>query len=225
MDTPEIEAKVNEILPQLGTEGFDAASVDPVVLYAANAEKRRRDTQAEFTRTSQKLKKVEAVNAQLAQAYEADVVANLPTTEAAKLEELKYSDPDAWRAKIVEFEQTQRQKVQEKLQTIEQEASGKTEIEVRTEQLAAFSAAHPDFVINDDVIENDIPPRITNKLRKGEISFADFLDECYTYINKGKVIAQGDVPPVIPDLGKAPGGTTPVQSKEDPKSGYNTEIY
>ena len=225
MDTPEIEAKVNEILPQLGTEGFDAASVDPVVLYAATAEKRRRDTQAEFTRTSQKLKKVEAVNAQLAQAYEADVVANLPTTEAAKLEELKYSDPDAWRAKIVEFEQTQRQKVQEKLQTIEQEASGKTEIEVRTEQLAAFSAAHPDFVINDDVIDNDIPPRITNKLRKGEISFADFLDECYTYINKGKVIAQGDVPPVIPDLGKAPGGTTPVQSKEDPKSGYNTEIY
>ena len=224
-DTPTIEEQVNTVLQQMSSEDFDTSKVDPVVMYAANAEKRRRDTQAEFTRVSQKAKKLEATNAQLSQVFEQELVQHMSPREAAELEELKFSDPDAWRNKLVMLEEANKGKVKEKLQQIEQEASGKTELELRVEQLQAFNEAHPGFELTDDLVQNDIPPRITKKLEKGEIGFADFLQECYDYINKGKVIDKGDTPPDIPNLGKAPGGSTPSQSKKDAGPSYIAEIY
>ena len=223
--TPSVEEQVNAVLQQMSAEDFDASKVDPVIMFAATAEKRRRDTQSEFTKVSQKAKKLEATNAQLSQVFEQELVQQMSPREAAELEELKFSDPDAWRNKLVTLEEANKGKIKEKLQQIEQEAVGKTEVELRVEQLQAFNEAHPGFELNDDVVQNDIPPRITRKLEKGEISFADFLQQSYDYLNKGKVIGAGDTPPDIPNLGKAPGGATPQQSKENPRSGYDTEIY
>ncbi len=224
-DTPSVEEQVNTVLQQMSAEDFDASKVDPVIMYAATAEKRRRDTQSEFTKVSQRAKKLEATNNQLSQVFEQELVHKMSAREAAELEELKYSDPDAWRNKLVTLEEANKGKVKEKLQQIEQEAVGKTEVELRVEQLNAFCEAHPGFVINDDVLQNDIPPRITRKLERGEISFADFLQQSYDYLSKGKVIGAGEVPPDIPNLGKAPGGATPKLSKDNPSSGYINEIY
>ena len=223
--TPSVEEQVNTVLQQMSAEDFDASKVDPVIMFAATAEKRRRDTQSEFTKVSQKAKKLEATNAQLSQVFEQELVQQMSPREAAELEELKFSDPDAWRNKLVTLEEANKGKIKEKLQQIEQEAVGKTEMELRVEQLQAFNEAHPGFELNDEIVQNDIPPRITRKLEKGEISFADFLQQSYDYLNKGKVIGAGEAPPDIPNLGKAPGGATPQQSKENPHSGYDTEIY
>lgn len=224
-DTPSIEQQVNDLVANLGTEGFDESQADPALLFAAKAEKRRRDTQSEYTKVSQKAKKLEMVNNQLASTLETELVSSLPAREAAQLEELKYSDPDAWRVKLTELENKRRADVRGKLEAIEQEVGTKTELEQRVEMLQEFSAAHPGFEINDDVIANDIPPRITNKLAKGEISFTDFLEQCHDYLSRNKVIDKGEVPPDIPNLAKAPGGSTPQQSKTDPKSGYESEVY
>ena len=223
--TPSVEEQVNTVLQQMSAEDFDASKVDPVIMFAATAEKRRRDTQSEFTKVSQKAKKLEATNAQLSQVFEQELVQQMSPREAAELEELKFSDPDAWRNKLVTLEEANKGKIKEKLQQIEQEAVGKTEIELRVEQLQAFNEAHPGFELNDEIVQNDIPPRITRKLEKGEISFAEFLQQSYDYLNKGKVIGAGEAPPDIPNLGKAPGGSTPAQSKNNPSSGYNDEVY
>lgn len=224
MDTPEIEVKIAELLPQLDSPDFKGDGVDPVLLFAAKAEKRRRDTQASFTRSQQELKQVQAVNEQLAQTFEAELVKTLPVAEAAELEELKHTDPDAWRTKLGELEQVRRTQVKAQLDTIATEAKGKTELELRIEQLQAFNEAYPDVTINDEVIENDIPPRITRKLAKGDITFAAFLEECRTYLAKGKVIDKGNTPPNIPDLSAVPGSSTPGEARQA-KAGYEQEIY
>ena len=76
----------------------------------------------------------------------------------------------------------------------------------------------------DEVIENDIPPRITKKLADGKIDFAGFLAECKDYLTKGKVLAQPDTPPDIPNLGAVPGSSAKPDGKPTPDA-YDNEIY
>lgn len=224
MDSQEIESKVAELLPQLDSPDFKEEGVDPVLLFAAKTEKRRRDTQASYTRSQQELKKTQLLSQKMAETLEAELVNVLPVAKAAELEELKHQDPDAWRQKLTELENARREEVRTQLQTIEQEAGSKSELELRVEQLAAFQAAYPDIAITDEVIENDIPPRITRKLEKGTISFADFLEECRVYLSKGKTIDKGDTPPDLPDISKNPGSSSQPASKRG-KSDYEVEIY
>ena len=224
MDSQEIESKIAELLPQLDSADFKEDGIDPVLLFAAKTEKRRRDTQASYTRSQQDLKKTQLLNQRMAETLETELVKVLPAQAAAELEELKHQDPDAWRAKITELENTRKSQVQEQLQAIEQEAGNKSELEVRIEQLRAFQEANPTVTINDEVIENDIPPRITKKLETGKISFGEFLEECRVYLAKGKVVDKGDTPTDIPDLGSASGSSSKPVRKPS-KSQYEKEIY
>lgn len=222
MDTP--ETQVNEVLAQMDKEGFTGEGIDPMVLYAANAEKRRRDTQGSYTKSQQELKRLAAVNDQLAVTFEAELVQTLPIKAAAELEELKHTDPEAWRAKLGELESARRAAVQEQLKTIANQASAKTELELRSEQLESFKTAYPDLNLTDEVIENDIPPRITRKLEQGKISFADYLEECRVYLGKGKTIDKGEAPPTMVDLGSAAGSAKPGGTAST-SSSYTDEIY
>ena len=224
MDSQEIESKIAELLPQLDSADFKEDGIDPVLLFAAKTEKRRRDTQASYTRSQQELKKTQLLSQKMAETLETELVKVLPAQAAAELEELKHQDPDAWRAKITELENTRKSQVQEQLQAIEQEAGNKSELEVRIEQLRAFQEANPTVTINDEVIENDIPPRITKKLETGKISFGEFLEECRVYLAKGKVVDKGDTPTDIPDLGSASGSSSKPVGKPS-KSQYEKEIY
>lgn len=224
MDSQEIESKINELLPQLDNPEFKADEVDPVLLFAAKTEKRRRDTQASYTRSQQDLKKTQLLSQKMAETLESELVKVLPVDQAATLEELKHQDPDAWRQKLTELETARKQQIQEQLQAIEQEAGNKSELEVRIEQLQAFQEANPDIQITDEVIENDIPPRITKKLETGKISFGEFLEECRKYLTAGKVIDKGAVPPDIPDISKQPGSSA-MPSGKPGKTAYDKEIY
>ena len=107
MSTPDnsdtFEQKVNTVVSQFttGEDGKlalpDGVEVDEATLFAARAEKRRRDTQASFTKTQQENKRLQAENDKLVQSWEQDAMSQLPAKEQARLEELKHQDPDAWR--------------------------------------------------------------------------------------------------------------------------------
>lgn len=224
MDSQEIESKINELLPQLDNPDFKADEIDPTLLFAAKTEKRRRDTQAAFTRSQQDLKKTQLLSQKMAETLESELVKVLPADQAASLEELKHQDPDAWRSKLTELETARKQQVQEHLRAIEQEAGNKSELEVRIEQLKAFQEANPDIVLTDDVIANDIPPRITKKLETGKVSFAEFLEECKDYLSRGKVVDKGDIPPSIPDLASQ-SGSAALPSGSRGRSEYESEVY
>ena len=60
-------------------------------------------------------------------------------------------------------------------------------------------------MLNDEVFANDLPPRITGKLARGEVSFEDFLEESKEFLTKGRVIKGTKDVDAEPNLGDAGG--------------------
>lgn len=229
--TPTFESRVNEVIAATTKDDKGKfvlpEGTDEATAFAAKAELRRRDTQAAYTKGQQSLKALQAENEKLASSWEADAVSNLSNSEQARLEELKVQDPEAWRQEIANLENEKRSQFQEKRQAISQEANQVTELERRQMQLEQFNQENPDVAITDEVIANDIPPRITKKLENGEIQFDEFLTEVATYLSKGKKINPGEKPPQEPDFNGARGSNAPSKeavTKQD-SNDYSSEIF
>ena len=196
-------------------EGIAPATTDENVDWEAEAKKaeqRRRDTQAAYTKSQQELA---ATRAQL------KVMKDIggPTLDQGKLaelEDLKFSDPDAWYKAKLALESEAHNSFQSKLA----EAS---ESEVRLAKLEEFKATHPGFELTDD----DIPPRIAKKLASGQVSFDEFLQETYDYLVTPKVIGDANKTLEQPNLGKVGGGITPsaTATSKDIVSSYKNEVY
>ena len=238
MSTPDdtqnnFESKVNAVVSQMTADDKgnlqlpDGVEASEEVLYAAKLVKRQRDTQGAYTKSQQRLKALEAENEKLAASWESDAVSNLSNAEQARLEELKVQDPDAWRSEIAKLEDEKRNQFKEKRQAISDEASKLTELERRELQLEQFNKDNPEVNITDEVIQNDIPPRITRKLESGEIQFDEFLTEVATYLGKGKKIATGEKPPEEPDFKGARGSNTPSKEavEQQNSNDYSKEIF
>lgn len=225
------ESRVNEVISNV-TKSEDGKltfpeGTDENLAFSATAEIRRRDTQSAYTKNQQTLKALQAENEKLASSWESDAVANLSSTEQAKLEELKVQDPDTWRSEIARLEEEKRSKFKERRTAISEEASQMTEIERRGLQLEQFNKDHPGLELTDDVIENDVPPRITRKLEKGEIQFDEYLAEVADYLGKPKKIDTGEQAPRTPDFAGVRSSGSPSQEALDKqsKSDYNKEVF
>lgn len=231
MGTPtEIEAQVNEAIANRvevdGKMQF-AADLDPMLQYAANAEVRRRDTQSSYTKTQQKNLALESENEHLASTWEQEVAGSLTSEQQSELDELKHTDIELWRTKINEYESGNSTRVRTKRAEIKDTIVKETELQQRTRLIEEYNTANPDLALTDDVIDNDIPPRITKELADGNISFAEYIDKCSTFLSKGKVIHPGEAAPSEVDLSKAAGNNTPdatavAQAATD---SYSKEIY
>lgn len=242
MSTPEIdtqtatfESTVNAAVgAMIQTEDGKWALPDTVdksneaLVFAINAERRRRDTQSAYTRTSQENARLKAEVNHLAEGWQADFAATLPVDTQAELEELKYADPEKWRARLNELESDRKAKFQGKREEITQKAKGESEIEYRTRAIEEFATAHPDITLTDDVIQNDIPPRFTNELKAGKVTFAQFLENCAEYLSKGRVVKPlEDKPNSQPNIGDVAGSDHPSSDAVAAKSKktYNDEIF
>lgn len=205
-------------------------TLSPEVKFAAIAEQRRRDTQAEYTKISQSKKALEVENSALKKKAIGNIKITLTEDQQEELDDLKFSDPEAWRVKVNKYEQEALIKYSQELDTeitqISSEELKQSELERRKDVLKEFNQANPDFQLNDTIFENDIPPRITKKLETGKISFEDFLHEAYSYLKTGKVIKR-DTLPNDPNLSKMGGGDKPDThgEKEDIILSYNKEIF
>ena len=193
---------------------------------AAIAEKRRRDTQAALTKSRQELKKLEEANKKLQERVYNNVNIELSEEEKAALEELKFTDPDAWRVKMNQLEEEAKKKAKESLNEVMTEAEKAAELERRRIILEDFLAKNPGIVINDDVIANEIPPKLTKKLDSGEISFEEFLEESKKFLIKtGYVIGDTVQTPNSPNLNKVGSAVTEKGAEEDFVKSYRNEIY
>lgn len=170
-------------------------------------EKRYKDTQAAYTKSQQELKAVKA---------KVDVLEKLTTpqiqidAEAQKeLDDLKYSDPDAWRTKMNNLEIDARSKHQNLISAAEQQAAIQAEMDRRTQVLNEYNRSHPGFEITDEVIQLDVPTRITKKLESGELSFDDFLGEVKEFLYSPKKVGTPNKTLGQPNLGNLGGGDTP----------------
>lgn len=195
--------------------------------YAAVAEKRRRDTQAEYTKSQQKLKQMEATVEGISKNWEADALATLSAKEAERLEELKFTDPDKWRVELANLEAKVKADFNTRKTTVVNESAKSTELERRQAVLDTYNAANPDHAITDQVLADEVPPKFMRQLEAGEISFDEFIVKCGTFLKAGKVIAPGAKPKSEPDLSELGGGSTPDVDAvaQASASSYKNEIY
>jgi hypothetical protein len=181
----------------------------------ANAEKRRRDTAGEFHKQLSKAKTAEAKIEILTK--ELDSPAVLTSEQQEELDALMYEDPKEWRKKLNSLEAQSKFAKREAIEKLTEEAgdkvSAQTEIERREDVLKNFTKLNSDIKITNDVISNDIPPRITNKLVAGKVSFEVFLEEVADYMRKGVKVKDNKIDN-LPNLSDVAGGSTPNLSKD-----------
>lgn len=170
-------------------------------------EKRFKDTQGSFTKSQQELK---AVKAKL-QVLETLTQPTIQIDESTQkeLDDLKYSDPDAWRQKMNTLENDARVKHYSLLSEAEKNASLQAELERRALVLDEYNRLHPETQITQELIDFDVPARISKKLETGEISFDDFIVEVHNFIYTPKKVGSSNQVLNQPNLGQIGGGTTP----------------
>ena len=224
--TIDFETEVNALVDNLSNPDWQPGEdVNPAFLYAAKAEKRRRDTQSEFTKNQQKLKATELRASKLEEKLSAAIMESLPLKQQTELEELKNTDPDAWRAKLAKLEDSAKGELAKELQTINDESNQLSEKERREQVFEQFQKDYP--TLTGDMIENDVPPRVKKKLEKGEITFEQFLEESAKFLTATKVIEPGETAPEFANLSKLPGGSKPGEddTNKAANAGYDKEVY
>lgn len=231
MSTADIESQVNDLISKATRD--EAGKIvfpdgaDPALLYAARAEIRRRDTQAEYTKSQQKLRQVEQLSDKLTEELETAIVSSVSATEQARLAELKHSNPDAWLTELRKLEDTAKGQAKERIDQVRNTTNALTETERRAQVLQDFLQANPGINIDDDVITNDIPPRLTKQLADGKITFEKFLEESAKILKGETVIKPGEKAPNLPDMSKVAGGNNADSASRSKQSDndYNKEVY
>lgn len=198
--------------------------------FAVKTEVRHRHTQSQYTRTRQENKALTAEKSVLKKKATENVKVELTAEQVEELEDLKFSDPEAWRKKVNQYEADAQKKhnseLEEEVKKVSTASLADEEIERRATVLSEFLEANEGFHLDDDVIANDIPPRITRKLNEGKVTFEQFLDECLEYTQAGKTIKQEKVEGE-PNLSKVGGRNSPDKNavKEDAITSYRKEVY
>ena len=198
----------------------------PEVQFAAALEKRRRDTESALGTSRHHLKTEQGIRQKLEQRVTDKVQINLSTDQAEILETLRTDDPEEWRKQMNELESEARTQLTSDLSADADSVSQTTEQDRRDAVLKAFNEEHPDAPLTDDMLEGDIPPRIVQKLAKGEITFEAFLQESHDFVTAGTVIGS-ETPAKNPGLGKAGGGSEPSEEAQEKKevSDYSTTVF
>ncbi|MCI4437403.1 MAG: hypothetical protein JHC33_11410 [Ignisphaera sp.] len=186
-----VQSEVNELVKQV-TVTEDGKFVYPEntpdhLKLAVAAEKKFRDTQSGYTKAQTRLKQIEEENKALQeQLAKLATQQGLPKEEVERLEALKNEDPDAW--------YVERQKAEQQYATKHVEAlTAEQEIRNRMAYLDRINADR-EFKITPDVLDNDIPARINNRLINREVSFEAYIGEVIEYLNKGKAVTNPETP-------------------------------
>lgn len=210
------------------TDVVDGANSTPEQL-AEIAEKRRKDTQAAYTKSQQALKALEAENAELMKQLQKVSQVSLTAEEQESLDSLKYNDPEAWRKQLNALELKATNEARANIEGLTGPAKAAAELQFELERrqqvLEEFNASAP-VKITEELISDEVPPRITKKLAEGKITFEEFLQEVADYVATGKVV-KNDSTLDQPNLGNLGGGVKPSDTK--PKDGivqaYKKVIY
>ena len=224
------QQQVNEATDNM-TQGDDGKwsfpdGLDENVQFAANSERRRRDTQSALAKSNSALAISQEENVGLVKLVKQGKAVHLTPEQTEELQELKFSDPDEWRKRMNDLERVSNDELDTTLSTISTDAKAKGAVGEREILLSAFLDDNPGLFINDEVLQNEIPPRITKALESGEVSFMQFLGNVKDYLQAGKVIENtpGGNDPNLADLG---GSDTPSDAAQavDETTSYEDTIF
>lgn len=180
-------------------------------------EKRFKDTQAFATKIAQekaeKEKELNELKAELSVLKEtAQPSVTIDPQVQAELDDLKYSDPDAWRTRMNEIELKSKQEFNSRIDEAKQLSSQQMEIQRRANVLAQFQTEHPDVELTDELLHLDIPQRIVKELENGKVTYEEFLNNVYNYVKTPKVVGSTTKTLEQPNLSKTGGDDTPTKN-------------
>ena len=180
-------------------------------------EKRFKDTQAFATKIAQekadKERELEELKAELSVLKEtAKPSLTIDPQVQSELDDLKYSDPDAWRVKMNELELKSKQEFHSKIDEAKQLSSQQLELQRRANILEQFQTEHPDVELTDELLNLDIPRRIVKELENGKVTYEEFLNNVYNYVKTPKVIGSTTKTLEQPNLSKTGGDDTPTKN-------------
>jgi len=185
--------------------------IDPMLKIAMATTKSYRDTQSAYTKNQQSAKELEAerdaLQAKLAEHSQKPL--ELTTEQQSELDKLYVESPQAWRAKMNMLEKQSSDAIKEELTTVTEEvrqkAGAEFELARRYTYLEEFNSTRGENVITPDILDNDIPARINNKLANSEVTFEEYLVEVSDYLGAGKVVSK-EAPSQTTNLNQANGG-------------------
>lgn len=229
------EDRVTQVINQ-ASKGEDGKTRLPEgtpedVAFAANAELRRRETQSVYTKASQEVARLKAESEALKKLTEGNLRVSLTSDQELELEGLKHTDPEQWRLKANQYEAEARDKhtkeVDERVKNAAQKGVMEAELELRRTVLERYKADNPGFELTDDIIANELPPRISRELANGDITFEEFLQQAKDYLSAGRVVGSGSRASEEPNLSKAGGDSNPSQdaSSKSSQESYDSEVY
>jgi len=234
-NTPSVQEQVNAVVSAMvqTEEGkWDIpeetlADLPEAIVYAAKAEKRYRDTQGGYTKARQRVKELETVNTELTSHVVKNATMHLTNEEREELDDLKTSDPEAWREKINEHESTAKKLQEEKITEFQTKGKKASEAEVRTTAYQEFTE-RTGIELNDDVMENQLPASYTKKLSEDKWTFDEFLEAAEKFLTPNVKVKGADDNPDIPkSMNKLPGGKEPSKEAQtgDAVQSYVKETY
>lgn len=180
-------------------------------------EKRFKDTQAFATKVAQEkadaIRELQELKAELSVLKEtAKPSLTIDAQTQSELEDLKYSDPDAWRARVNELEQNANLEFNSKIDEAKKLSTQQLELQRRANVLAQFQTEHPDVEFTDELLHLDIPQRIVKELEEGKVTYEEFLNNVYNYVKTPKVIGSTTKTLEQPNLSKTGGDDTPTKN-------------
>ena len=199
-------------------------NMNPMLKAAVAATKSYRDNQSGYTKSQQSLKEAEAT----VEALRNQLVKNvqpleLPPEEKARLDTLLETDPNAWRKEMNKLDTDHTETVTKLADEVTDEVRATTEIQRRVGLLEGLNASRENPV-TVDMLDNDVPARINNKLADGSITFEAYLVEASTYIDADKTIAT-TTDTKTTSLETANGSSTASTTKQEDEIDYSTLTF
>ena len=153
----------------------------PAVKMAINAEKSRRQSLAQYTKTAQELALEKARADKAGEVALSNAKDEFTPSEIEELNKLKESDVDAWRVRYNELDALRLQRAKEAVTTAMTVDPSTLVNASYEEQLKAFNStvAKP---LTSDELAYDIPPRLTKQLNEGVLTYEEYLTKAYEVV-------------------------------------------
>tara|TARA_Y100000310_G_C20667339_1_gene808324 strand:+ start:1343 stop:2167 length:825 start_codon:yes stop_codon:yes gene_type:complete len=205
-----------------------AKDLDESVLFAVQTERRYRDTQSSYTKSQQKLKALSTANEELVNHLIESTTLNLTDEQRTELDDLRTSNPEAWRAKLNEHEEAAKKAQQAKIDEFNKKGDAASQEEMRRMAYNDFTE-RTGIELSDNVLETQVPAGFQKNLQNGTWTFDEFLTKVEEFLSPKKVkdadkASKDDNPK---DMSKLTGGSKPSEHAQNKAAAvsYDKEIY
>ena len=209
------QSEVNRLLKEtkVSEDGkFEYPANTPAWAKVAIAnEKKFRDTQSSFTKSSQDNKLLEAEIASL-KGKLAETTA-LTAEQTSELEVLKVTDPDAYFDKRTEYEAQAHTQFDSELTEVRTKTAEQIELGRREVFVEEFNRGRK-VPITQELIDNEVPAKFFKQLQANEVTFDEFMSNVAGYIDTPKVAGKKEDVTQVTNLSEVAGGSTPSKEKQ-----------